>query len=231
MSNKKLLVSGCGFSWSGQERKTWVNVLRSVGMNITDVGGPAVSNQWILNRAFEQLLAHRFDHVVIQITSIGKLDVEILDDRFSVLVEPDTLRNFTVDGVWPSSHSREHEAKALYQDLLASPGLETQDLYCKLILLDHWCETHKIKLTVLQAYEIPWTAEQHAGLSKIIHNINQPLYHEYRASEHYQLHDTANHNAVPCLEYHCELAQIVVQLVAPELSDRISKIQKFMRDS
>ena len=111
LSNKKFLVSGCGFSWSGQERKTWVNILRAVGVDLVDVGGPAVSNQWIINRAFQQLLANQFDHVIIQLTSLGKLDVEINAER-QHLVNNDSLRNFVVDGIWPSSHSQEHPAKA-----------------------------------------------------------------------------------------------------------------------
>jgi hypothetical protein len=59
LSNKKILISGCGFSFSKQERKTWVNVLKSVGVNIVDVGGPAVSNQWILNKTFINKNQHK----------------------------------------------------------------------------------------------------------------------------------------------------------------------------
>ena len=68
LSNKKVLVSGCGFSFGGQERKTWVNVLKSVGVNIVDVGGPAVSNQWILNQAFLKLLEDEsINQVILQL--------------------------------------------------------------------------------------------------------------------------------------------------------------------
>ena len=226
--NKKFLISGCGFSWSRQERKTWVNVLQSVGLDITDAGGPAVSNQWIINQAFEQLLKQQFDHVIIQITSLGKLDVEIIDDRMDVLVKTDTLRNFTINGVWPSSHSRDHVAKAMYEDFLVSPTLETQDLFCKLVMLDNWCRTHQISLTVLQPYNIPWTDDQKKQLSTIVYNIDSPLYQQYTDSSSYCKHDHSNHNSVPCLEYHCRLAQTVCSIVEPSVLDRVCKISSYI---
>lgn len=225
LSNKKFLISGCGFSWSYQERKTWVNVLRSVGVDVTDTGGPAVSNQWIINRAFQQLLTGHYDHVVIQITGIGKLDVEILSDREDTLVKSDTIRNFIIDGVWPSSYSRDHLSKALYEDFLVSPKLETEDLYCKLLMLDNWCRTHEISLTVLQAYPVPWTTEQYDRLSTVIHNIGDPLYDQYVASSSYQYHDHSNNNSVPCIQYHCKLANTVAKLVVPDVVEQIIKIQ------
>ena len=105
-SDKKLLVSGCGITFSGQTSKTWVNILSVAGADIIDVGAPAVSNQWIINRAFLQLEADpEIKKAIIQLTAIGKLDVEIDDERVKVLVEPDSIRDFTVDNVWPSSFS------------------------------------------------------------------------------------------------------------------------------
>lgn len=231
LSNKKFLVSGCGFSWSGQERKTWVNVLRSVGVDIVDVGGPAVSNQWIINRAFQELLANQYDHAIIQITGLGKLDVEVDFAREAQLVKSDSLRNFVIDGIWPSSYSQEHPAKAMYQNLLFSPRLETEDLYCKLLMLDNWCQTHNTHLTVLQAYDIPWTDSQLQQLEKIIHNINTPLADQYKASSHYQHHDHRGQNTVPCMQYHCELAHSVAELLMPEVLDKITKIQHHLAKS
>ncbi len=161
--DKKLLVSGCGISFGGQTARTWVNILSLAGADITDVGGPAVSNQWIINRAFLQLEADSdIRQAVIQLTAIGKLDVEINNERIKTLVEPDPIRNFTVDDVWPSSASEEHESKRLWKQWLCSPKLEQQDVICKLRLLKHWCDTHDVKLTVIQGYDMLWDNDQHA---------------------------------------------------------------------
>ena len=225
-SNKKILVSGCGFSWSGQARKTWVNVLRAVGVNIIDVAGPAVSNQWIMNQTFLQLREiDTVDHVVLQLTSIGKLDVEVDDQRKSELVDKDSIRNFVINGVWPSSHSAEHESKRLYNQWLFSPGLETQELFCKLLLLADWCQTRSIPLTVLQAYDIPWTDSQQSALDTIIVNLADPLSDQYRRSVYYQHHDYTEQNTVPCAHYQIELAATVATMVAPMVLDRIQKMQ------
>jgi hypothetical protein len=135
LSNKKILVSGCGLSWGSQERKTWVNILKIGGASIIDAGGPAVSNQWIINQSILQAMSNTdITHVVIQLTSIGKLDVETNPDRIAELVESDQLRNFTFNGIWPSSHSTNHPAKQLWKTWLSSPGLELQDIFCKLVL-------------------------------------------------------------------------------------------------
>jgi hypothetical protein len=225
-SNKKLLISGCGFSWGRQQRKTWVNVLRATGVDLTDTGGPAVSNQWIINRAFMSLLEQHYDHVIIQITSIGKLDVEIMGDRYRDLVATDSVRSFTVDNIWPSSHSTQHPAKSLYNEFLLSPRLETQDLYCKLLMLEDWCRNRGTKLTVLQPYDIPWTDQQREGLAHLIDHMAMPLYQQYEQSRHYQHHDHANRNMVPCVEYQCELAMYVAVTAVPEVVHRLVRIQE-----
>ena len=227
MSSKKLLISGCGFSWSRQHKKTWVNVLRASGVDITDTGGPAVSNQWIINRAFLNMLEQHHDHVIIQLTSIGKLDVEIIhNNRYRDLVCTDSLRNFSVDDIWPSSHSTEHPAKSMYNEFLYSPGLETQDLFCKLLLLEDWCRTRGIEITVLQAYDIPWTTQQRLGLAHLIDNMHMPLYEQYKQSKHYQHHDHCNQNMVPCVEYHCDLAMFVATQTVPEVVNRLLRLQQ-----
>ena len=226
LSNKKVLVSGCGFSYSGQERKTWVNVLKAVGVNIVDVGGPAVSNQWILNQAFLKLLAdNTINQVILQLTSIGKLDVEVDAQRQKELVDNDSLRNFTVNDIWPSSHSTDHQSKKLYNQWLSSPGLETQDLFCKIMLLVDWCKTRQISITVLQGYEIPWTETQVIVLKSIITNISNPLYDQYINSEFYKYHEFDHENSVPCRQYQFDLAMIISKIVDPVFQSRLEKIQ------
>ena len=74
MSN--ILTSGCGITFSG-ERPTWTKVLKICGLNITDVSGPAISNQLIINQLLTEVYKNKFDHVICQLTDFGKLDVEI----------------------------------------------------------------------------------------------------------------------------------------------------------
>ena len=225
LSNKKVLVSGCGFSFGGQERKTWVNVLRSVGVDIVDVGGPAVSNQWILNRVFLKLLEDSsINHVVLQLTNIGKLDVEVDTQRQIELVDTDSLRNFTVDGIWPSSVSIDHESKKLYNQWLLSPRLETQDVFCKTILLHDWCKSRNIEITVLQGYHIPWTDQQKILLGSIILNMSDPLYDQYQRSEFYKYHDHVGQNTVPCKQYQIDLAANVCKYIDTMFLPRIERM-------
>lgn len=224
LCDKKILVSGCGFSWGGQQRKTWVNVLRACGADIVDVGGPAVSNQWIFNQAFEALLIHQVDSVIIQLTSLKKLDVEITENR-QLLVDNDSLRNFTVNGVWPSSVSTDHESKQLYYQWLCSPGLETQELFTKIMLLDHWCKSKAIELFVYQAYSVPWTEFHKTHLRTIIRNYENPLYDQYQLGQHYKNHDYTNHNTVPTLDYQIEFADHIAQTLQLDIVDKIKKLQ------
>jgi hypothetical protein len=226
LPKSKILVSGCGFSWGGQERKTWVNVLKSVGINVDDVSGPAVSNQWIINKAFTQLLTDSsYNHVVIQLTAPGKLDVEVDDIRVEQLVKTDSIRNFVVDGVWPSSLSSEHESKQQYYKWLYSPRLEIEDLYVKLMMLAHWCITKKISLTILQAYSLCWTDQQKQELASIVKFMDDPLYNQYTQSDHYKLHDVSN--SVPCLSYQADLAFQLSEMLSLGCSDKIVKIKQF----
>ena len=221
--DKKLLVSGCGITFSGQTARTWVNILSLAGADIVDVGGPAVSNQWIINRAFLQLEADPdIRQAVIQLTAIGKLDVEVDDERIKVLVEPDTIRNFTVDNVWPSSASEEHPSKKLWAKWLFSPGLEVEDLFCKLVLLKNFCDTKNIQLFVFQGYPIPWLETQQNYLQDIIIDIDDWLYKAYPESEHYQFHDHTN--SVPCLSYQIVLARQIAQKCNIDIENKINKL-------
>jgi hypothetical protein len=222
LSNKKYLISGCGISWSGQERKTWVNICKASGAKVVDVGGPAVSNQWILNKVITELNSNMFDCVIIQLTSLLKLDVEINQERYNELVATDSVRNFTYQGIWPSSASTDHISKQMNYKWLASPILELEDIFCKLILLDHFCKQKGIKLYVFQGYELPWTPEQKNNLIDIIQNLDKDFYSDYLNSAHYQFHDHSN--SVPCLSYQFYLARQIAQQCFPILLDKIEHI-------
>jgi hypothetical protein len=222
-SDTKLLVSGCGISFSGQEAKTWVNILSLAGASIIDAGGPAVSNQWIINRAFEQLRQNpEIKKVVVQLTSMGKLDVEVDEERICELVESDPLRNFTVDNVWPSSASINHESKRLWRKYLFSPGLEQQDMVCKLILLKHWCNTHNIDLTVIQGYNLYWSEDHKLLLTDIISQIDTNIIDEYQLTEWYNKNIEID---VPVIPYQFELAIQIATAMLPEYVEKLIKIQ------
>jgi hypothetical protein len=224
--NKKILVSGCGLSWGSQERKTWVNILKIGGASIIDVGGPAVSNQWIINQSILQAMSNRdITHVVIQLTSIGKLDVETTPERIAELVVPDQLRNFTFNGIWPSSHSTNHPAKQLSKKWLSSPSLELEDIFCKLVLFSEWCCSQNIKLLVFQGYPLPWTEEQLPKVKTIIADINKVAGQEYQTSSYYAKHDHTNQNTVPCLDYQFELANYVSQHISSKINQQVLKIK------
>lgn len=223
-SDKKLLVSGCGITFSGQTVPTWVNVLGLAGADIVDVSGPAVSNQWIINRAFLQLEADRsINQAVIQLTALNKLDVEINDERIKTLVEPDSLRNFTVDDVWPSSASEEHPSKRLWKQWLSSPGLERQDIMCKLKLLKHWCDSHQVNLVVIQGYDLFWNTDQQSQMSSVIADIDYNIMDEYRTTVWYQDHLSID---VPVLGFQLELAARLAQQTCPDLVPRVGKIRQ-----
>ena len=219
MSDKKILISGCGISWSGQERKTWVNILKLTGLTVVDVGGPAVSNQWIINSTVEYILSNPVDYVIVQLSSIGKLDVEInTDERQQELVNKDSLRNFTVNGIWPSSVSVDHISKQHWQQWLLSPRLELQDIEVKLRLLKFYCDSKDIPLLVLKGYELPTNA-----LDDIIYNPIC-LQDDYVNSSNYVYHDTSKQNTVPCLEFQFEIAKLVDHALALGVTDRLEKI-------
>jgi hypothetical protein len=230
--SKKILVSGCGLSWSGQKEKTWVNILKSMGADIKDVGGPAVSNQWIINQVITELIeSHSYTQVIIQLTSLGKLDVEMRDNREEVLVKNDSLRNFVFKGIWPSSVSSEHESKKLYNTWLTSPSLEVMDIFCKLMLLSKFCKGAGVDLIIFEGYHIPWTLTQAVHLKSIISNFNDPIYSHYENSASYQFHNFANYNSVPCLRYQADIANSIASRINFDVGNKIEGLKQKLQSA
>lgn len=211
VSTKKILINGCGITFGSANIKSWPKILSLLGENVVNLSAPAISNQWIVDRTAEYLLKNTdVTHVVIQLTSIDKLDVEIdTNEKEILLVKPDTLRNFVWQGVWPSSGSREHLSKKLYHEYLHSPTLLTKELSIKIAMLDFWCFSHNIKLHVYQGYNIPWTNDDLELVNNVIKNIDNPLYQQYQLSLNYHYHNYDNNNTVPCIEYAFELAKMI----------------------
>jgi hypothetical protein len=219
-SRTKLLVSGCGITYTGQPARTWATILKLAGIDVIDVSGPAVSNQWIVNRAFMKLQQDpEIKHAIIQLTALGKLDVEVDLVRELALVRSDSTRNFVVDGVWPSSTSIEHPAKSAWREMLFSPRLEQQDLEVKLTLLQEWCTQRDIQMLVVQGYDMHW--HNHDEMNSIIDNIEWNVMSDYQQTKWYQLDSEKD---VPVTEYQFELAIRLTQRILPSYTDKLQKI-------
>jgi len=198
----KILISGCGISFSG-ERPTWVKVLKIAGMDITDLSGPAISNTLIVNQLLEEIYKRRYDHVVCQLTTFGKLDVELHKNNIW-LCRQDSLRNFSYRGYWPSSHSEEHFIKKNYNQYLYSPSLEEQDLIFKLLLLQDKCRESSTQLHIIQGYALDW---KNSLVQKLEFNRDFNIYEMYKKSKHYKDHDHTNSNTVPNKNFQILLAK------------------------
>lgn len=216
-----VLVSGCGISWSGQKDKTWVNLLALSGIKVCDVGGPAVSNLWILNHAIDYIVSNKVNYAVIQLTSLGKLDVEVDQTRYQELVESDSVRNFTVDGIWPSSSSVEHPAKLLWKQWLHSPTLELNDIEVKLKMLKFYCDHQQIPLLVLAGYDEFSSRREH--FRELIHNVDSPIYKEYQQSVFFNPHATGS--PVPVLPYQLKILEMVNSTLQLGVESTVDKLR------
>jgi len=214
----KILVSGCGITFSG-ERPTWIKVLKIAGMNITDLSGPAISNTLIVNQLLEEIYKDRYDHVVCQLTSFGKLDVE-LNPRNKWLCEQDSLRNFSYRGYWPSSHSEDHFIKKNYNQYLYSPTLEEQDLVFKLLHLQDRCYKSSTKLHIIQGYRLDW---KNNLVNKLHFDKNFNIYEMYQKSRHYIDHDYSNNNTVPNKKFQIDLAKYICEKHLKILNSKLDK--------
>jgi hypothetical protein len=207
----KILISGCGISWSLQERPTWVNVLKICGANIDDRAGPAISNQLILDNMIDAVINNSYDQAICQLTSMGKLDVEINNqERNEELVKKDSIRNFTYNNYWPSSVSSEHLSKKLYYQYLYSPTLEENNLIFKWMLLDKICEEKNIKLHTILGYEIKWVNPLHT-IIKAKTDFNFKIYESYKQNNLYKYHDHSLgiKNTVPNKKFAVWLAKYI----------------------
>ena len=184
----KVLVSGCGITFSGERP--------IAGGSLNDVSGPAIGNYTILNNLLEQLYTQEgFSHVICQLASMSKLDVELHDNN-RWLMEQDSIRNFEFQGYWPSSASMESEVKRHWKNYLYSPGMEEQDIIFKLLLLQDLCTIKKIPLLIVQGYPIKWT---------------NPLIKRIKISDYiissYLEEDHSPKNNVPMKEFQIKLAK------------------------
>lgn len=222
--SKKFLINGCGYTfWRKARYKTWAKIFALLPYPSNNLAIPAVSNQWIVDETFHALVDDpEISDVIIQLTSIGKLDVEISGER-QAMVDSDTLRNFTFNGVWPSSHSQDHESKRYWKKYLWSPKLEIKELCAKIVMLDTWCKVNQKKFFCYQAYPIPWDDRQRQMLKHIIRNIDNDWDTIYRASDFYNNHDHSESNTVPCWDYQVEIARNVAEDIGLNITTLFKK--------
>jgi hypothetical protein len=219
MYMSSILISGCGITFCGQ-RPTWPKVLKLCGVSITDCSGPAISNYLILNSLLDAVYSgEQYSHVVCQLTTMKKLDVE-LHNKNMFLKEQDTIRNFEHHGYWPSSSSRDHEYKCIWEDYLYSPSLEQQDVLHKLLLLQTKCEQTQTPLLILPGYKIKWTHPLH----QLINFADYIVYEEYKKDDTWNPEDHSEKNNVPIKSYQIKLAQWINQNF---LHMHLPKLDKF----
>jgi len=221
-----ILISGCGMSFSGQERPTWVKVLKICGLPITDVGGPAVSNEWILNSLINGIVKHKPSHVICQLTGTRKLDVESNDERYNELVKTDSMRNFTYKNIWPSSSSTNHRIKKDYYKWLYSEKIDVDNTAVKLFAVSEMCKTRNIELYIIQGYSINWN--DHHLLKYVNIDINFNMEDYYKQGEFYKLHDHSSGMNVPCKEFMKHFAKKVNKDFIKFDFDINSKLKKFI---
>ena len=222
----KILISGCGMSWSKQERPTWCNVLKMCGVDIDDQAGPAISNQMILNSMIEGVLDNDYEQDVCQLSSTGKLDIELTDEQRHSVMRQDTIRNFTHKGYWPSSASDEHESKKLFYRYLHSPTLEQSDIIYKWLLLDKLCKEKGIKLHTIFGYAIKWKTDRHT-LIRAEHVYN--IWDDYVNGKHYKQHDhsVGKKNTVPNKYFQIYLAKkINNEMLKLPISEKLERFHE-----
>ncbi len=201
-----ILISGCGISFSKQERPTWINVLKICGLNINDVSGPGISNDTILNALlFELDKDITITHVICQLTNTGKLDIEMNKDREPMMNNTDDYRRFTWNGLWPSSVSQKPDEKKLYYKLFHNKKIEIENLIIKLYLLQKLCTERNVELYVVQGYSIDWP--QNSMLDKINFDKTYDIRSHYERHHSFKHHDNTNNNSVPCKLFQKHLAK------------------------
>ena len=214
MSN--ILTSGCGITFAQQGRPSWTKVLKVCGIEVIDAGGPAVSNEYILNNTIQHLnnLQSPIDHVVCQLTGLGKLDIDVQGIAYEhrkLLPQTDNIRNFTWDGLWPSSTSKISPIKKDYYKWIYSERLELQNIIIKLSLIEQICKNKKLPLTIIQGYFLPWKNVDSdiytAMLDKLTFDKNFVIQDYYKTTKCYEYHDSRNGNNLPNKQFAVHFAK------------------------
>jgi len=219
----KILISGCGISWSKQERPSWVKVLKLCGVDVDDRAGPAISNQMILSNMIESVMDNKYDQAVCQLTRTGKLDIELINEQRKAVMRTDSIRNFSYNEHWPSSLSDEHESKKLYYEYIHSPWLEHSDIIYKWLLLQRLCADKDIKLHTVLGYPVKWPNKRYTMI-KTDHSYD--VYTDYKNGDYYQYHDhsVGQKNTVPNKYFQIYLAKkINKEMLKLPINDKLER--------
>ena len=153
----------------------------------------------------------------MQITNPGKLDVELTDERKKVM-EQDPLRNYSWNGIWPSSVSDHHISKKNYYKYLHSPISEEKDLLLKLMHIQDICKSKKIKLLIFKGLRYDFK-DPLANNIDMLENFDMDT--DYMESNH--THDSQV-SITPIKAYQIEFAKKINEIF---LKLDIPKLNKF----
>ena len=199
-----LLTSGCGISQREfKHYPIWVHFpTLTHKLKHLSMGGPAVGNEFI-GRVCKKHILENLDNelvVIIQWTSIGKLDMFVEDPEVIKQIKTFNLRNFIVDmkanivenrGFWASSHSDDNIIKELY--IQSKIYDHIRDLE-QILDVQNLCELHNIPYYFFYGYSFDFEfIDSIKELEHLRNNIkwdkfviHTPIYDLYKESDHYQ---------------------------------------------
>jgi hypothetical protein len=180
-------------------------------------------NKWIDTKFINELHKNKYSHVICQLTNLGKLDVE-LHDKNRLLMQNDSLRNYSfLNKYWPSSGSREHDAKKYYYDYLYSPGIEEKDLIIKILYLQELCKKKGADLLIFQGTDIDWKDNLHTHIKKL-DNFN--VLDDYKNSIYYKHHNHNSSVVTPNKFYQIYFAKKINDLfLKQDINDKLMKFK------
>ena len=220
-----VLVGGCGISFAKGQLPTWVKVLKLCKVSIDDQTGPGITNDLICNLLIDSILSNKkqYTHVICQLTSFKKLDVELNKDNVEVM-KNDSLRNYSWFDYWPSSVSKDHISKQLYYKFLYSPKLEQKNLAIKLILLEKICKEKNLPLLIILGTPLKLDDPLFDKLTCLDLNFN--IIDDYKQNEYYRFHNKDQIVITPNKFYQIHLAsRINKEFLKFNIDNKINKFK------
>jgi len=203
----KLITSGCGISQREfKHYPIWVHFpTLTHKLKHISIGGPAVGNEYIGRTCKKHILENTdVDAVIIQWTSIGKLDLFVEDEDTLFQIKNFNLRNFVVDmdanvvdgrGFWASSSSDDNMLKELYNDIFRSRIYEHMRDLEQILDVQNLCELRNIPYYFFFGYSFDFDfIKETPELQYLYNNIkwnkfvtHEAIYDTYKESEEFEL--------------------------------------------
>lgn len=203
----KLITAGCGISQRDfKHYPIWVHFpTLTHKLKHISIGGPAVGNEYIGRTCKKHILENLdVEAVIIQWTSIGKLDLFVENKETLAQIKDFNLRNFIVDmnatvvdskGFWPSSHSNDNIIKEVYNSVFKSNIYEHMKDLEQILDIQTLCELHGIPYYFFFGYAFDFDfIKETPELQHLYYNINwnkfitpKPIYEIYKESEEFEL--------------------------------------------